>query len=83
MLHEVFDRIMLDDERRVQYHYVLVDYLCWPLRGVLEAGSDVDKVALAAPDDLERFSLTRKATAVIQRALELAREAPRAVRDQA
>ena len=25
---EVFDRIMLDDDRRVQYHFVLIDYLC-------------------------------------------------------
>ena len=28
---EVFDRIMRDDDQRVRYHYVLVDYLCWPV----------------------------------------------------
>ena len=32
---EVFDRIMLDETRRVQYHFVLVDYLCRPTGGVL------------------------------------------------
>ena len=38
---EVFDRILLDDEQRVRYHFVLVDYLCWPLSGTLAAATDV------------------------------------------
>jgi 8-oxo-dGTP diphosphatase len=77
---EVFDRIMFDATRRVRYHFVLVDYLCWPMSGELRAGSDVDDAALVAPDDLARFQLTTKATAVIERGLQLAREAPRPVR---
>jgi ADP-ribose pyrophosphatase YjhB (NUDIX family) len=77
---EVFDRIMVDDERRVRYHYVLVDYLCWPVGGVLRAGGDVDDAVFADPADLRPYSLTAKATAVIERALALAREAPRPAR---
>ena len=77
---EVFDRIMFDDGRRVRYHFVLVDYLCWPLSGELRAGSDVDDAAFVRPDDLTRYGLTKKATAVIERGLELARKAPRPVR---
>ena len=38
---EVFDRILLDDDGRVRYHFVLVDYLCRPSGGTLAAGSDV------------------------------------------
>ena len=30
---EVFDRITRDEDDRVRYHYVLVDYLCWPIGG--------------------------------------------------
>jgi len=30
---EVLDRITRDDEGRVMYHFVLVDYLCWPTGG--------------------------------------------------
>lgn len=71
---EVFDRIMLDDEQRVRYHFVLVDYLCRPTGGTLAAGSDVDAAVFADPADLAAFSLTEKATAVITRALELARD---------
>lgn len=76
-LIEVFDRIMLDDERHVRYHFVLVDYLCRPVGGELQAGSDVDDAALVAPASLGPYNLTDKARAVIARALELDREAPR------
>ncbi|MSO46430.1 MAG: NUDIX domain-containing protein [Acidobacteria bacterium] len=66
---EVFDRIMLDEDKRVQYHFVLVDYLCWPAGGTLAAGSDVDAAMFVDPADLARFDLTDKAQAVIARAL--------------
>lgn len=68
---EVFDRITRDDEGRVQYHFVLVDFLCRRRGGVLLAGSDVDDVALADPADLEAFALSPKATEVIVAALRL------------
>jgi 8-oxo-dGTP diphosphatase len=77
---EVFDRITRDGDGRVRYHYVLVDYLCWPISGELHAGSDVDDAVLVDPSDLGQYHLTAKATAVIERALQLDREAPRAVR---
>ena len=35
---EVFDRIMHDADGRVQYHYVLVDYVCRPIGGTLDLG---------------------------------------------
>ena len=68
---EVFDRIIVDDEQRVRYHFVLVDYLCWPTGGDLQAGSDVDDAVLVEPDGLDAYDLTLKARAVIARAFEL------------
>jgi ADP-ribose pyrophosphatase YjhB (NUDIX family) len=68
---EVFDRIMLDEDTRVQYHFVLVDYLCWPAGGTLVAGSDVDDAMFVSPTDLTRFDVTDKVQSVIARALEL------------
>ena len=73
---EVFDRIMLDEERRVRYHFVLVDYLCRPVGGALQAGSDVDDAVLVAPVSLGDYELTTKTRAVIAHAFELAREVP-------
>ena len=77
---EVFDRIMRDEDRRVRYHFVLIDYLCWPASGSLQAGSDVEEAIWANPATLGDYALTEKATSVIVRGLTLAREAPRPVR---
>jgi mutator protein MutT len=74
---EVFDRIMHDEDRRVRYHFVLIDYLCWPVGGSLQAGSDVEEAIWAEPATLGDYALTEKATTVIERGLPLAREAPR------
>lgn len=68
-LVEVFDRILLDPEGRVRYHYVLADYLCHPVGGRLEASSDVADAALVDPRELARYRLTPKASAVIARAV--------------
>jgi len=69
---EVFDRIIHDGDGRVQFHYVLVDYLCRPIGGTLQAGSDVTEAVYAEPAELAGFALADPATAVIRRALALA-----------
>jgi 8-oxo-dGTP diphosphatase len=68
---EVFDRIVRDDDGRVRFHYVLVDYLCRPVGGVLAAGSDVADAVLVHPSDLGQFAPADPATAVIRRGLGL------------
>jgi len=69
---EVFDRITHDGDGRVQYHFVLVDYVCRPVGGTLAAASDVADVAWAHAGELPAFALTDKATEVIGRGLVLA-----------
>ena len=66
---DVFDRILLDQDGRIQYHFVLIDYLCRPRGGRLEAGSDVADAVLADPDRLEPFGMTDKAVDVIRKAM--------------
>jgi ADP-ribose pyrophosphatase YjhB (NUDIX family) len=79
---DVFDRILLDPERKVRYHYVLIDYLCRPVGGRLNHGSDVAAAELVDPADLDRYRLTPKATSVIEKAVAMARthEWPKNVR---
>lgn len=72
---EVFDRITRDHQGRVQYHYVLVDYLCSPVSGTLQAGSDVDGAVWADVSELDVYHLADAATAAIRRGLTLARGA--------
>ncbi len=71
---DVFDRILMDEDQRVRYHFVLIDYLCRPTGGRLEAGSDVANVALVEPTELAPYRLTPKATAVIEHAMTMHRE---------
>ena len=68
---EVFDRIMLDADGRVQYHFVLVDYLCRASGGELRCGTDASEIALADPDALAAFRLTDKAIEVIRKGMVL------------
>lgn len=83
-LVELFDRITHDTEGRVRYHYVLADYLCHRLSGELRPGSDAEAVALADPADLSSYAVTKTATAVIRRAVDLAvqGESPGSHRDR-
>ena len=69
---DVLDRITRDAAGQVQYHYVLVDYLCWPAGGMLAAGSDAGEVTWADPAELEPYGLTGTALAVIDRAFRIA-----------
>ena len=39
---EVLDRISRDEAGRVEYHYVIVDYLCRAVGGALACASDAD-----------------------------------------
>jgi ADP-ribose pyrophosphatase YjhB (NUDIX family) len=71
---EVFDRILLNDDGTVKFHFVLVDYLCRPRGGRLQAGSDVEAVTLADPDGLAAWRVAEKVRAVVARALELPRD---------
>lgn len=79
---DVFDRISLDSDRRVRYHYVLIDYLCRPRGGRLVAGSDVSEVTIADPAALEQYGLTVKATTVIGTALRVSEAEARTERLQ-
>ena len=73
---EVFDRIMLDAGGGVQYHFVLVDYVCRPIGGELRCGTDASDVILADPHALASYRLTDKAIDVIRRGLELSLGSP-------
>jgi 8-oxo-dGTP diphosphatase len=77
-LLEVFDRIITDEAQRVRYHFVLVDYLCWPVGGRLEASSDVEEAVLVGPESFADYDLTENAESVIAQALAVNRQlAPR------
>ena len=73
---DVFDRILLDTERRVRYHYVLIDYLCTVVDGQLDPQSDAEDALWVARTELPLFNLPPATTAVIDKAFEMARSLP-------
>ena len=68
-LVEVLDRIFRDDDGRVRFHYVLIDYVCRARGGRLGAGSDVSDVTIADPRDLAPFGLATITQTVIEKAV--------------
>lgn len=68
---DVLDRIHFDADGRVEYHYVLVDYLCTAIGGTLHPQSDILDARWVSRDELSAFRLTPGAHAVIDKAFAL------------
>jgi ADP-ribose pyrophosphatase YjhB (NUDIX family) len=71
---EVLDRIQRAADGRVEYHYVIVDYLCRARDGAVVCGSDADEARWVDVAELASFTPTRAVVAVIHKALALVRE---------
>ncbi len=67
-LIEVFDRIFRDAAGNIQYHFVIVDYLCEKISGEAKPASDVTDTAWVREEDLWNYKLTEAATRVIRKA---------------
>jgi 8-oxo-dGTP diphosphatase len=57
----VLDNVVRDDTGRVQYHYVIVDYLARPVGGTLRPGSDVSQARWFRISELDELEMTEKA----------------------
>ena len=73
---EVIERVQESTDGRVEYHYVIIDYLCRAQPGEPAHGSDAAAVQWADASDLASYRLTPITTAVIHKALELAARNP-------
>jgi 8-oxo-dGTP diphosphatase len=66
---KVLDRITRDKQKRVRFHYVLVDFLCHVEGGTLEARSDASEALWVRLNDLAKYSLRPATLRVIQKAV--------------
>jgi 8-oxo-dGTP diphosphatase len=67
---EVLDRITHDQESGcVQYHYVLIDFVCSVTGGILNVGSDAAEALWVHPDNLHEYHLQPVTERVIEKAL--------------
>src|SRR6202046_1927938 len=63
----VYDRILRNPEQRVQYHYVLIDFLCRRVAGDLAAASDAAEVRWLTRDELPALRLAEDTLDVIRK----------------
>jgi ADP-ribose pyrophosphatase YjhB (NUDIX family) len=71
---EVLDRIIYDDDLRVRYHYVLVDFLCVGGSGEVRVASDVEEAQWFELAQLEGLEMTDSTLEVIEKAYEMAHQ---------
>jgi 8-oxo-dGTP diphosphatase len=63
----VYDRVLRDADKRVQYHYVLIDFLCRRVAGDLAAASDAAEVRWFTGQELPELKLAEDTLEVIQK----------------
>ena len=65
---EVLDRLHADATGRFEFHYVIIDYLCYPRSAALAHGSDADAVEWVPIAQLSERGVTAKVNEVVQKA---------------
>jgi ADP-ribose pyrophosphatase YjhB (NUDIX family) len=78
----VYDRILRNQEQRVQYHYVLVDFLCRPVGGELQAASDATEVRWFTREELPPLKLAEDTQEVIEKGFNRLNREPPALKEK-
>jgi 8-oxo-dGTP diphosphatase len=66
----IYDRILRDAGQRVQYHYVLIDFLCRRVGGELHAGGDAAEARWFTREELPALNLSADTLDVIEKGLD-------------
>jgi ADP-ribose pyrophosphatase YjhB (NUDIX family) len=74
-VHEVFERVVRDGDGRVQYHYVILDYLARWVSGDPCSSPEVLESQWVAPADFPRYEMTKGTAEVVLRLLETGKRA--------
>src|SRR5579859_4142872 len=67
----VYDRVLRNAEKRVQYHYVLIDFLCRKVGGELAADDDAAEVRWFTREELPPLNLAEDTLDVIRKAFDV------------
>jgi len=63
----VYDRVLRAPDQRVQYHYVLIDFLCRRVAGEIQAASDAAEVRWFTQEELPALNLAEDTLDVIRK----------------
>jgi mutator protein MutT len=64
---DVVDNVVRDENGKVKYHFVIIDYFVKLKGGTLEARSDAEELRWVAFDEVEKYDLTITFRAFFQR----------------
>jgi ADP-ribose pyrophosphatase YjhB (NUDIX family) len=68
---DVFDSIFPDADGKTQYHYVLIDFVCYPTAGTLQASSDVSDAKWVSAEEAAQLGMKSATVGVICKALSI------------
>ncbi len=68
----IFEPVQRDEDGRIRYHYVVIDYLATYLGGNLVVGDDAAELCWVAVDELDAYPLMPATRAMIERARQAA-----------
>lgn len=75
-LIDTFEPIVRDDEGRVRFHYIVLDYLVYWESGEPRAGDDADAVGWFAPSALDALPMAPATRAMVHKGVAMARGRP-------
>ena len=67
----LFEPIQRDEDGRVRYHFVVVDFLAYYQSGEMQIGDDAADLRWATPDELDAHALMPATRQMIERALDV------------
>ncbi len=73
-LVEMVERIVPDEEGRIQYHYIILDYLCFSSSGEPAPSSDAADARLVPPEEWPDYDLPGITMRVLDKALKMAED---------
>ena len=65
----VFDRVVRDEEKKVRYHFVLIDFLCRRISGELKAADDAADAQWFTWEEVCKLPLVEDTAEVIRKGL--------------
>lgn len=72
-LINIAEKIFRDNNGKIIYHYVILDYLCKYVSGNMKASSDAEELMLIKIDELDKFEIVSGLKRVIEKAFDLAK----------
>ena len=70
-LVRVLDRILWDEDKRIRYHYIIVDYWGWKISGEPKPGSDTSDICFVPLKEIHKKDIDREVLETILMAAKL------------